>query len=169
MAAVLDNYAGWCENDTDSFLKIVPGIFQPISAQLGIVDMAVNGVFERFPDLQVVLAEVGASWLPTLLKRLDGIYSIAATVHGRQLTPSLRMSPSDYVRKHTIITCSFPSDTDPAVLAVAPEIFAFGGDYPHPEGLNSPLRDYRSLVEFMDSDSEDGFYGDNIARVLATA
>jgi len=150
-------------------MKIVPGIFQPMSAQLGIVDLAVNGVFERFPNLHVVLAEVGASWLPTLLKRLDGMYGISAAIHGRPLTPSLRMSPSEYIRKHTIITCSFPSDTDPDILAIAPEIFAFGGDYPHPEGLNSPLRDYRSLVEFMDADSEDGFYGDNIGRVLATA
>jgi len=169
MAAVLDRYAGWCENDTDSFMKVVPGIFQPMSAQLGIVDMAVNGVFERFPELNVVLAEVGASWLPTLLKRLDGMYGISTAIHGRALTPSLRMTPGEYIRKHTIITCSFPSDTDPAVLAIAPEIFAFGGDYPHPEGLNSPLHDYRSLVEFMDADSEDGFYGDNIGRVLATA
>ena len=168
MAAVFDNYAGWCENDTDSFMKVVPGIFQPISAQLGLVDMAVNGVFERFPDLKVVLAEVGASWLPTLLKRLDGTYGIATMIHGRALTPSLRMTPAEYIRKHAIVTCSFPSDTDPAVLAVAPEIFAFGGDYPHPEGLNSPLHDYRSLVEFMDPTAEDGFYGDNIARVLAT-
>jgi predicted TIM-barrel fold metal-dependent hydrolase len=168
MSAVLDNYAGWCENDTDSFMKVVPGIFQPISAQLGLVDLAVNGVFERFPELNVVLAEVGASWLPSLLKRLDGLYSIAATIHGRELNPSLRMSPSDYIRQHALITCSFPSDTDPAVLAIAPEMFAFGGDYPHPEGLASPLRDYRSLVEFMDAGAEDGFYGANITRVLTT-
>jgi hypothetical protein len=97
------------------------------------------------------------------------MYGISTAIHGRPLTPSLRMTPSEYIRKHTIITCSFPSDTDPAVLAVAPEIFAFGGDYPHPEGLGSPLHDYRSLVEFMDAASEDGFYGDNIKRVLATA
>lgn len=166
MAAVLQDYAGWCDNDVDSFMKVVPGIFQPVSTQLGLVDLAANGVFERFPELNVVLAEVGTSWVPSVLKRVDGIYNMATTIHGRELTPSLTMSPSEYIRKHTIIVCSFPADTDPAILAVAPEIFAFGGDYPHPEGLSSPLADYRALVDFMDTDAEEGFYGGNINRLL---
>ncbi|GAA1845688.1 amidohydrolase family protein [Actinomadura bangladeshensis] len=167
MVSFLENYRGWCDNDTDSFLKVVPGIFQGTAAQIGLVDLAVNGVFERNPDLTVVLAEVGASWLPTLLKRLDGLYSMAATVHGRELNPSLRKSPAEYIKKQAIITCSFPADTaDPNVLALAPENFAFGGDYPHPEGLARPLTDYKAMVEFIDPAMEDGFYGDNLARVL---
>jgi predicted TIM-barrel fold metal-dependent hydrolase len=170
MAAILDNYTGWCDNDTDGFLKIVPGIFQGVAAQIGLADLAVNGVFQRFPDLNVVLAEVGAAWLPTMLKRLDNLYNIAAMTNGRELNPELTMPPSEYIKQHAIITCSFPGDTaDPSVLALAPENFAFGGDYPHPEGLASPLKDYKALVEFMDESAEDGFYGDNLARILAGA
>lgn len=170
MASILDNYQGWADNDTDSFLKVVPGIFQPVAAQLGLVDLAVNGVFQRFPDLNVVLAEVGAAWLPSILKRLDGLYSIAATCNGRELNPSLTMKPSEYIKKHALITCSFPGDTaDPSVLALAPGNFAFGGDYPHPEGLASPLVDYQALVDFIDEDAQNGFYGDNLARLLVDA
>jgi len=115
----------------------------------------------------VVLAEVGAAWLPPLLRRLDNLYEIQASFHGRPLCPDLRMPPSEYIKRQAIITCSFPADTaDPAVLALAPDNFAFGGDYPHPEGLAQPLADYKAMVEFIDPATEDGFYGDNLARFL---
>jgi len=167
MAGFMDNLPGWCDNDTDSFLKVVPGIFQGTAAQIALVDLAANGVFERFPDFAVVLAEVGAAWLPPLLRRLDNLYEIQASFHGRPLCPDLRMPPSEYIKRQAIITCSFPADTaDPAVLALAPDNFAFGGDYPHPEGLAQPLADYKAMVEFIDPATEDGFYGDNLARFL---
>jgi predicted TIM-barrel fold metal-dependent hydrolase len=167
MAAFLDNYRGWCDNDTDSFLKVVPGIFQGTAAQIALVDLAVNGVFERFPDFNVVLAEVGSAWLPPLLRRLDHLYATSEAVNGRPLCPDLRMAPSEYVKRNAIITCSFPADTaDPSVLALAPDNFAFGGDYPHPEGLAQPLADYKAMVEFIDPATEDRFYGDNLARLL---
>jgi predicted TIM-barrel fold metal-dependent hydrolase len=167
MAAYMDNYSGWCDNDTDSFLKVVPGLFQATAVQVGLVDLAVNGIFERFPDLHVVLAEVGAAWLPALLRRLDHLYEIAASFNGRPLNPGLTMSPAEYIKRQAIITCSFPADTaDPDVLALAPGNFAFGGDYPHPEGLAQPLTDYQALVRFLDPAMEDGFYGDNLARLL---
>jgi predicted TIM-barrel fold metal-dependent hydrolase len=167
MASIFDNFMGWTDNDTDSFLKVVTGIFQPVSVQMGLADLAANGVFARYPDLRVVLAEVGTHWLTTMLRRLDTIYKIHKTVHGRELTPGLELAPSDYIRRQVLNTCSFPSDADAALLAQEPDNFAFGGDWPHPEGLADPLHDYEVLVGSMDEGVAERFYGNNVARVLA--
>jgi predicted TIM-barrel fold metal-dependent hydrolase len=169
MASVFDNYAAWTDNDTDSFLKVVTGIFQPVSVQMGLADLAANGVFARFPDLNIVIAEVGTHWLPSLLRRLDNLYRIHGLVHGRPLTPELEMTPSEYIRRQVLNVCSFPTDAEASLLAEAPDNFAFGADYPHPEGLAVPLDDYKSLLGDVDDSLSERFYGANMARVLQLA
>ncbi|MEQ1770584.1 MAG: amidohydrolase family protein, partial [Devosia sp.] len=41
------------------------------SSQSGLVSLVVEGVFERWPDLRVVLVESGFTWAPSLMWRLD--------------------------------------------------------------------------------------------------
>ena len=169
MASIFDDFLAWSDNDTDSFLKVVTGIFQPVSVQMGLADLAANGVFARFPELRVVLAEVGTHWLPPMLRRLDNIYNIHRTIHGRELTPGLELVPSDYIRRQVVNVCSFPSDAEASLLAAEPGNFAFGADWPHPEGLADPLHDYEQLLGVMDKSVASRFYGDNMAQVLQLA
>lgn len=169
MAAIFDDYAAWSDNDNDSFLKVVTGIFQPVSVQMGLADLAANGVFARFPELNIVVAEVGTHWLPTMLRRLDNIYRLHGLIHARTLTPELEMAPSDYIRRQVLNVCSFPTDAEAGLLAEAPDNFAFGADWPHPEGLATPLDDYRSLLGELDAGLSERFYGANMARILQVA
>lgn len=169
MAAIFDDYGAWSDNDNDSFLKVVTGIFQPVSVQMGLADLAANGVFARFPDLNVVIAEVGTHWLPSMLRRLDNIYRLHGLVNGRPLTPGLDLPPSAYIRRQVLNVCSFPTDAEASLLAEAPDNFAFGGDWPHPEGLAVPLDDYKSLLGDVEDSMSERFYGANMARVLQLA
>lgn len=166
MASIFDNYAAWTDNDTDSFLKVVTGIFQPVSVQMGLADLAANGVFARFPELNVVIAEVGTHWLPSMLRRLDNIYRLHGLVHGRELTPELELTPSGYIRRQVLNVCSFPTDAEASLLTEAPENFAFGADWPHPEGLATPLDDYQAILGDVDEVIAKKFYGSNMGRIL---
>ena len=67
---------------------------QPI-AQAQVLSFVSEGVFERFPDLRVVVIECGFAWLAPLLWRFDkdwkGVW---------REVPWVKRRPSEYVREH---------------------------------------------------------------------
>lgn len=48
----------------------------PYYAQVSCASMIFNGVFEKFPELDVVIQEAGTNWIPHLAHRSDEIYQI---------------------------------------------------------------------------------------------
>jgi predicted TIM-barrel fold metal-dependent hydrolase len=150
-------------------VKLMMILFGPVAAQMTLADFAVNGVFERHPELRVVTAELTTEWFVNLGARVDGANWSFGQITGRPLDASLTRSPSEYMRAHTTVVCSFPTDVTTSVLETMdtlPQTFAFATDFPHPEGLRS-LEEYRSrLRNGVPAQHVDGFYGANIARLL---
>ena len=99
-----------------------------------LVSLVVHGIFERLPDLRVVLLEGGVAWLPGILWRLDTNWRGL-----RSETPWLDRKPSEVVRHHIRFTTQPLEHTDGQddVLwemleaAGAPELLLYSSDYPH--------------------------------------
>ena len=113
---------------------------QPI-AQSQVLSFVSEGVFERFPDLRVIVAECGFAWLAPLLWRFDkdwkGVW---------REVPWLKRRPSEYVVEHFRLTTApahLPSD--PAALDQllemmdVPAMLAYASDYPHDHGNGMSL------------------------------
>jgi uncharacterized protein len=112
---------------------------QPI-AQAQLLSFVSEGVFERFPDLRVVLSECGFAWLAPLLWRFDkdwkGVW---------REVPWVKRRPSEYVRDHFYFTTApahLPGDG--AVLDQLLEMMGgsdmlvYASDYPHEHGDGLP-------------------------------
>lgn len=97
-----------------------------------ITSMVLEGVFERFPGLKVVLVEGGIAWAPALKWRLDKHWRAF-----RNETPQVKRPPSEYVREHFWFTTQPldepPRDSDLANVFedIGHDRVMFSTDYPH--------------------------------------
>jgi predicted TIM-barrel fold metal-dependent hydrolase len=102
---------------------------RPLPAVSFISNLIFSGVFDRYPDLNVMCTEFDACWVAGMIQRLD--YSF-----GRESTfdPELnvnKLNPSEYVRRNVF----FSTGDDRAAVLGTPlfgaDNFLWGGDYPH--------------------------------------
>jgi predicted TIM-barrel fold metal-dependent hydrolase len=98
-----------------------------------VMSLIFDGVFERFPTLQVVLVEHAFSWILPLMWRMDAIYN----AQKRDL-PHLKRKPSEYVYDHIWFTSQpldYPEDRSELARVLewmeADRILLFSSDYPH--------------------------------------
>ena len=123
------------------------------------VNLLVNGLFTRFPELRVVSVENGTSWVPPILE-LESLMAssrVDPRVHTRSVTQVLRRNlylvPGPY------------EDPRLAIDMLGADHVLFGSDFPHPEGLSLPL-DYRRLVAGLPEKDQRGIMGGNAEALL---
>jgi uncharacterized protein len=117
-----------------SYLEWHTGLVGTYIAQL--VSLVVEGVFNQFPTLKVVLIEGGVCWLPPLMWRLDKNWKGL-----RATAPWLKRPPSEIVSEHILLTTQ-PLEEPPeskqftAMLDMfdAGRMLMFSTDFPHWDG-----------------------------------
>lgn len=127
-------------------------------------NLILEGVFERFPDLQVVLVEGGIAWAAPLMWAMDD-----AAAQMREELAHLRRRPSDYLREHCWFTTQPIEEPDePRHLLAAlehtgmTERIMFASDYPHWD-FDSPTMALRTLPAEMRA----AMLGENARRLYA--
>ncbi|HEV8296152.1 MAG TPA: amidohydrolase family protein [Acidimicrobiales bacterium] len=103
--------------------------------------MIFGGVFERFPDLKMVMTEEGLGWALPELRRLDYYVAnvmrgdLAQAKFGYGAIAKLSLTPTEYFHRNVWIGAS---SLPPAEIGYRYEVgvdrIMWGADYPHPEG-----------------------------------
>jgi predicted TIM-barrel fold metal-dependent hydrolase len=106
--------------------------------------MIVHGVFTRHPQLRVVSIENGSYFVHRLIKRLKK----AANNHPR-LFPE---DPVEQLRNNVWIAPYYEDDLAQLAEVVGVDKILFGSDWPHGEGLETPLAFTEELKGFSDTD-----------------
>jgi hypothetical protein len=90
--------------------------------------MMLGGVFDRHPDLKLVLTEIRVDWIPATLAHLDGIWE-----RNRNELPAKR-PPSEYWKTNCLAGASFIHKAEVEHRhELGVETILFGRDFPHHE------------------------------------
>lgn len=97
-----------------------------------LASMVLDGVFEHFPTLKIVLIEAGLAWLPSLGWRLDNhVHKLKAEL------PHLTRQPSEYIRSNVWLTTQPMEEPDrrkhltDTCNWIGWDKLIFATDYPH--------------------------------------
>jgi uncharacterized protein len=127
--------------------------------------LALDGVFERHPKLRGGVIELGAGWVPDMLRRLDQAWK-----GWRKTDPvvaSLSMPPSEFIRRAVRFTPYATENAGTIIREGGPELFLFSSDYPHPEGTKNPIERFETSLEGLGEDVKDRFYRGNFEDLFA--
>jgi predicted TIM-barrel fold metal-dependent hydrolase len=106
--------------------------------------MIVHGVFTRHPKLKAVSIENGSYFVYRLIKRLKK----AANNHPR-LFPE---DPVEQLRNNVWIAPYYEDDLSALADVIGVDKILFGSDWPHGEGLESPVSFTEELTDFSEAD-----------------
>jgi uncharacterized protein len=126
-------YGGWPITSSgwgSFYLEEMVGHAQAQQALL--ISLIFEGVFERLPNLKVVLIEAGLAWGASLAWRMDRQWAKL-----RRETPHLKMLPSEYLRRNVWFTTQPIEEPEPrehlaeAIDWLGWDRVLFATDYPH--------------------------------------
>lgn len=137
----------------------------PQAFHTNVISYVIEGIFDRFPNLKIVLIEGGFAWLPPLIWRLDATWEKLKVE-----VPDLKRKPSEYIRDH------FWLSTQPMEEPPKREYFEqlleqmdmndklmFATDYPHWD-FDSPDR---ALPSFLKPELRRQILGENARQLYA--
>jgi predicted TIM-barrel fold metal-dependent hydrolase len=126
--------------------------------------LALDGVFERHANLRGAAIELGASWVPTLLRNVDHAHRSFAKFE--PTLNALPLLPSEYLRRQVRFT-PFPfEDTAWLLEQCGTDLFMFSTDYPHPEGGRRPFEIFGEAVSAFDEEARERFFWRNGAELF---
>jgi len=128
--------------------------------------MVMDGVFERHPNLKGAAVELGAGWVPEMLRRLDDITKIYSRVD-----ESIRFDrkPSEQLTQQMGFTPFPHEDVSRLIDDSNSDLYLFSSDYPHVEGGRDPIRKFEKYLADRPEEVKSNFYAENFLRLWPEA
>lgn len=160
---------GWANLGADTTLmRMVSSAHRHVAPSTLIYSMIYGGVFERFPTLTLLLAEVGTGWLPFMMREIDDRVSPTSEIFlGKSNLP---LKPSEYLARNIRATPLSGGNDQPLlqIMEDLPEdMIVFSSDFPHFEGFTNPRAHYDDLLKPLSAEKQARFFGETMADVYA--
>lgn len=128
--------------------------------------MIFYNLFSRFPNVKVMSIENGSLWVSYVIKAMDKMKGMGR--NGPWPGGYLKGKPSEVFKRHFYVAPYFEEDLVALSDLIGPDHVLFGSDFPHMEGLASPLEFRESIVALPEYQQED-IMCNNIRTVLGMA
>lgn len=134
--------------DTDEFLSV----------------LVLDGVLERHRALRGGAIELGASWVPGLLRSID--HAVDNLARFDPDVQAFTRRPSEQIIEQLAFT-PFPfEDVGRLIAESCDELYLFSSDYPHLEGGRNPLGRFAASLAQATEATRERFYSTNLMRIM---
>ena len=125
-----------------------------------------DNLFGRFGNLNVLVAEFGASWVPHFVEHMDKSRGMGR--NGPWIGGKLTERPSHLFQRHVRVV-PYPEDDIPRIVRDLPDVdcLVMGSDFPHAEGLAEPA-EFAGLLTGLTSEQQRQILRDNAAKLFGT-
>ena len=131
-----------------------------------ISSLVLDGVLEDHPNLRGGIIEIGAGWVPDMIRRLDHAVNIWARSEP-QLGKMQRLPSEQMVQQLRFTPYPF-EDVAQLVSESSPALYMFSSDYPHAEGGRDPIGRFVRSTESLTDDERALFFADNFRTLYPT-
>jgi len=129
-----------------------------VNSMLAGVDWMMSGTLERYSNINVILSEGGAGWIPYIVERCDKAF------HDKRIKPNPRIGqtskggtlpPSQLFREHMYVCLVDEHFALRSLGDIPVDNLLWEGDFPHGDGLWPNNRDYleKALTDVPDGDA----------------
>jgi predicted TIM-barrel fold metal-dependent hydrolase len=137
------------------------------AAQRFISALVLDGVLDRHPDLRGGVIEIGAGWVPDMIRRLDHAVDIWAKSEPH--LGQMQRKPSEQIRGQLRFTPYPFEDVGALIRESCPDLYLFSSDYPHAEGGRDPIGRFDRALAGFDEDVKAKFYAENFRTLYPYA
>ena len=129
--------------------------------------MVLDGVLERHPGLKGASVELGAGWVPELLRRLDWV--VKHWSRNDANLQGLSRVPSEQITQQLAFTPFVFEEVGLFIDQSNADLYLFSSDYPHIEGGRNPIGRFEASLGDRAPAVRDKFYAENFKRIFADA
>jgi predicted TIM-barrel fold metal-dependent hydrolase len=126
--------------------------------------LVTHNLFGRFPHLTILSLEFGSEWVVPLIKKMDR----AARMCGPNDWPfgNINERPREVFKRHVKISPFPEDDIVGLVKLLGPQAVLAGSDWPHPEGVPTPIEFVDHIREGLSDADKRLIMRDNTGKVL---
>jgi predicted TIM-barrel fold metal-dependent hydrolase len=162
----MDFYGNYFWESQDEYVKpAIGGSMLFINNARVVINTVFAGIFDRFPELQMVSVESGIGWIPFILETMD--YELFENAPAQ--FDALSRKPSEYFRSNWYATFWFEQnqgDVQGLLDKVGEDRVLFETDFPHPTCLYpAPLETMSEKMATLRPETRRKVMGDNAARL----
>src|SRR3954447_25838125 len=121
--------------------------------------LVLDGVLERHPTLHGGAIEMGAGWVPMMLRRLD--HAVAIWSRSEPRLAEFQRTPTEQAAAQLRFTPYPFEDVGLLCRESDPQLYLFSSDYPHAEGGRDPLGRFERSLAGAPAAVADGCYAGN--------
>jgi predicted TIM-barrel fold metal-dependent hydrolase len=129
--------------------------------------LILDGVLERHPALRGASVELGAGWVPELLRRLDWV--VKHWSRNDANLQALRRTPSEQITQQLAFTPFVFEAVGNLIDQSNPDLYLFSSDYPHIEGGRNPIGRFETALGERGEPIREKFYAENFLRIFPRA